>query len=81
MFHTANNRYQEFHGSIPMLRAGGGVCYGWLCADTTYYRGVGESGYPIVTDALLSLASPMTTTSSISASVVGWNIAWMNTGR
>ena len=55
MFHTANNRYQEFHGSIPMLRAGGGVCYGWLCADTTYYRGVGESGYPIVADALLSL--------------------------
>ena len=55
MFHTASNGYQTFHGVIPMLRAGGGVCYGWLCADTTYYRGVGESGYPIVADALLSL--------------------------
>ena len=55
MLHTATNGPERFHGVIPMLRAGGGVCYGWLCADTTYYRGVGESGYPVVADALLSL--------------------------
>ena len=56
MLHTATNGPERFTGVIPMLRAGAGLCYGWLCADTTYYRGVGESGYPIVTDALLSLA-------------------------
>jgi hypothetical protein len=48
------------HGWIPTALVGGGLCYGWVCADTTYYRGMGgptdwSQGLPIAKQAFVSL--------------------------
>jgi hypothetical protein len=47
----------EFHGDIPMLVAGGGLCYGWLCGEVTYYRGIHAPNYPISTEAIVPTLS------------------------
>jgi hypothetical protein len=53
----ANAKPFEFHGDIPMLVAGGGLCYRWLCGEVTYYRGVQAPNYPISTSTIVPMVS------------------------
>jgi len=53
---------QTMHGWIPTALVGGGVCAGWLCAETTYYRGFGggedwSAGLPIAKQSVMTLLS------------------------
>ena len=50
------------HGTIPMVLVGGGLCYHWLCGETTYYKGSGggtewSAGLPISKEMVVSLVS------------------------
>lgn len=59
---TAHNESDPFitintEGHYWAIRSGAGLCYKWVCADTTYYKGVtGQDGarFPIAQDAFLS---------------------------
>jgi len=62
MFHslkgTANTFKFETDGNIVMGRVGGGVCYGYLCGDVTYYHGMtgqDEAKFPISQRAITSM--------------------------
>lgn len=51
---------KAFNGWIPMALVGGGVCYRWICGETTYYHGFGSgtdwsAGLPISKQAVQTL--------------------------
>lgn len=51
----------DLHGRIPMTLLGAGLCYKQVCADTTYYHGLGgpncltPCGLPISKEMLVTL--------------------------
>lgn len=57
LHHVVANRTTEFEGVIPMVTAGGGVCYWWVCGEVNYYRGVQAPQYPISTSAVVPMLS------------------------
>lgn len=56
------------HGTYRAWRVGGGLCYGWVCGEVTYYKGATPgTNYPIATDAIV----PMLTL-TIPLNGLGW---------
>ncbi len=59
---TAHGKSEPFvtmtlDGQFYAVRLGAGLCYKWICADTTYYKGIsGQDGakFPVAQDALLT---------------------------
>lgn len=46
------------HGTYRAWRVGGGLCYGWVCGEVTYYKGATPgSNFPISTDAVVPMLS------------------------
>ena len=55
------------HGTYRAWRVGGGLCYGWVCGEVTYYKGATPgTAFPISTDAVV----PMLT---VKIPLSGWN--------
>lgn len=52
--HVSQDRYTGYTVGIV---GGGGVCWQWLCAEASYYRGMGSSGYPISKSVLMPMLS------------------------
>ena len=57
---------ERWYGKIPMGLVGAGLCWDWLCAESTYYRGANgmnggclgnTCGWPIAKELLISLVS------------------------
>lgn len=51
---------KAFNGWIPTILAGGGICYSWVCGETTYYYGLGgptdwSAGLPISKQSVQTL--------------------------
>ncbi len=44
---TGQTFQEAYKGYTVGIVGGGGVCYKWACAEASYYRGMGSSGYPI----------------------------------
>jgi len=38
---NSRSKAQQLYGRIPTAVVGGGLCYEWLCAEATYYHGLG----------------------------------------
>lgn len=47
----------RYTGYTVGVVGGGGVCWQWLCAEASYYRGMGSSGYPISKSVLMPMLS------------------------
>lgn len=47
----------DLHGVILAAAMGGGVCYQWLCADVTYYKGIGSTKFPVTQDAVVPMVA------------------------
>ena len=66
LFHIIDVNFQtthlKMHGTVPMGLIGGGLCYQWVCAETTYYKGFGggtewSAGLPVSKEMFVSLVS------------------------
>lgn len=53
-----NQTFQsQYTGYTVGIVGGGGVCYQWICAEASYYRGMGSSNYPISKSFLVPMLS------------------------
>jgi hypothetical protein len=48
---------ERYSGYTVGIVGGGGVCYQWVCAEASYYRGMGSSNYPISKSFLVPMLS------------------------
>lgn len=49
--------HEQYTGYTVGIVGGGGICWQYLCADASYYRGMGSSGYPISKSFLVPMLS------------------------
>lgn len=52
-----NVSQDRYTGYTVGIVGGGGVCYQWVCAEASYYRGMGSSNYPISKSFLVPMLS------------------------
>lgn len=52
---NSEGQANKYSGYFPGAVIGGGVCYRWACAETSYYAGIGSTGYPIARNILVPM--------------------------